>query len=206
MAYVLAAAALSKLVLVRDSHGTDPHDLTEAYLEKSEAEVVQGLRWFYCAGLGIALLCMTIISLCHIHKVFDGQRINKKVRLANRIVVAIILICLPLAESLESLQLVSVVTGLVVYVLMVDVYGSTSKHDDFWKCTSQCKYRADCPLKRKVTVDALKKGIKVNLEEVRTDQGEKGLHEVSLDGSKAPAASANSETAHIEGLSTSRNV
>lgn len=39
------------------------------------------------------------------YKVFDEQRI-KKFRIFNRIVVAIILICLPLAESLDSLQVI----------------------------------------------------------------------------------------------------
>jgi len=179
MAYVLAGASLSRLVLVRDCHGTNPDDLTKRFLAKSEVEVPQGLRWFYCAGFGIALLCMSIISLSHVHKVFDGQRINKKTRLSNRIAVAIILICLPLAKSLDSLQLISVTTGMVVYVLMVDVYGSTSIHDDFWKSTSQCKYRADCPLKKNILIDALKKGTTIKLEEV-TDRGEKVLYEVSL--------------------------
>lgn len=103
MAYVLAGA---RLVLIRDCRNTNPDDLTAAYLAKSDSEVPKGLRWFYCAGIGIALLCMTIISLSHVHKVFDGQRIKKKSRIFNRIVVAIILIYLPLAESLDSLQVI----------------------------------------------------------------------------------------------------
>lgn len=180
MAYVLAGASLSRLVLARDCRDTNPDDLTAAYLAKSESEVPKGLRWFYCAGFGISLLCMSIISLSHVHKVFDGQRIKKEYRLFNRVVVAIILICLPLAESLDSLRLIAVTTGLVVYVLMIDVYGSTSIYDDFWKCTSQCKYRADCPLKKKILIDALKRGTTIKLEEVQTDRGEKVLYEVSL--------------------------
>lgn len=178
MAYVLAGASLSRLVLIRDCRGTNPDFLTEAYLAKSESEVPQGLRWFYCAGFGVALLFMGLISASHVHKVFEGQRIKKKTRLLNRIVVAIVLICLPLAESINSLQLVSVTTGLVVYVLMVDVYGSTSIYDDFWKCTSHGKYRADCPFKKKILVEALKKGTTIKLEEIQTENGEKVLYEV----------------------------
>ena len=178
MAYVLAGASLSKLVLATDCRDANVEDLTAAYTGKSEPEVPTGLRWFYCAGLGTALLCMCIISASHEHRVFDGQRLGKKYRICNRIAVAIILICLPLAKSLNSLQLVSTTTGLVVYVLMVDVYGSTSIHDDFWKCSAQCKYRAECPLKKKIIVDALRSGTKIRLEDVRTTDAEKALYEV----------------------------
>jgi hypothetical protein len=58
MSFVLAAAALSKLVLATDCSDTKLDDLTEAYMLKSEPEIPIGLRWFYCAGLGIALACM----------------------------------------------------------------------------------------------------------------------------------------------------
>ena len=180
MAYVLAGASLSKLVLATDCRDANPEDLTEVYAMKSEAEIPVGLRWFYCGGLGAALLSMSVISMTHVHKVFDGQRISKKFRIPNRIAVSIIIICLSVARSLSSLQLISITTGLVVYILMIDVYGSTSIHDDFWKCTSQCKYRADCPLKkRKVLVDALKSGATVKLEEVKAEDGERGFYDVS---------------------------
>ena len=200
MAYVLAGAALSRLVLATDCHDANVDDLTEAYIGKSESELSSGLRWFYCTGLGIALLCMStplaslhcaplvtsgidvkigIISLCHVHKEFDGQRIGKQYRLSVRICVAIVLIFLPLADSLSSLQLVSITTGLVVLTLMIDVYGSTSIHDEFWRCTSQCQYRANCPIKRKLAMDAVKTGTTIRLEEVRVeDGGEKAYYDV----------------------------
>ena len=180
MAYVLAGASLSRLVIATDCRDANPEDLTEAYALKSESEIPTGLRWFYCCGLGIALLSMSIISMTHVHKVFDGQRIGKKFRIPNRIAVSVVVICLSVVRSLSSLQLVSITTGLVVYVLMVDVYGSTSVHDDFWKCTSQSKYRADCPLKRKILVDALKSGATIKLEEVKGADGEKGFYDVSF--------------------------
>ena len=180
MAYVLAGASLSRLVLSTDCNHANLEDLTEAYAAKSKPDVPQGLRWFYCAGLGVALLCMSIISMSHIHKEFDGQRIRKRYRIPNRIAVGIILICLSVVTSLDSLQLISVTTGLVVYVLMIDVYGSTSIHDEFWKCSSQCKYRAVCPLRKKDVVDALKTGTTINLAEVDLDGAEKGFHDVRL--------------------------
>lgn len=178
MAYVLAGAALSRLVLAADCHDANVDDLTDAYTDSSKPEVSSALRWFYCAGLGVALLCMSIISLSHIHKEFDGERIEKRYRLSVRVSMAIILIFLPLADSLSSLALVSISTGLVSLTLMIDVYGSTSIHDEFWKCTSQCSYRANCPIKRRLAVDAVKTGTTINLEEVQVlESGEKAYHD-----------------------------
>ena len=58
MGYVLAGASLSKLVLASDCMNTDKETLGEAYIGRSLSEIDTGLRWFYCAGLGIALGCM----------------------------------------------------------------------------------------------------------------------------------------------------
>lgn len=58
MAFVLAGAALSKLVLAHDSSDSDPHWLWETYEARSEEEISDGLRWFYCAGLSVSLICM----------------------------------------------------------------------------------------------------------------------------------------------------
>ncbi|KAF6224115.1 hypothetical protein HO133_010689 [Letharia lupina] len=171
MAYVLAGASLSRLVLATDCHDANVDDLTDAYTASSKSELSSGLRWFYCAGLGVALLSMSIISLCHVHKEFDGERIGKRYRISVRVSVAIILIFLPLADSLSSLKLVSITTGLIVLTLMIDVYGSTSIHDDFWKCTTQCRYRANCHIKKKLAMDAVKKGATIRLDEVRLEIG-----------------------------------
>lgn len=59
MSYVLAGASLSKLVLAHDHHDTDLETLGELYLNRSEDHILDALRWFYCVGLGIALLCMS---------------------------------------------------------------------------------------------------------------------------------------------------
>ncbi|KAG7004680.1 hypothetical protein G7Y79_00024g056300 [Physcia stellaris] len=55
MAFVLAGASLSRLVLVHDCINTDPETLGENYIGRSEPEIPIGLRWFYCGGLGTAL-------------------------------------------------------------------------------------------------------------------------------------------------------
>lgn len=59
MGYVIAGASLSKLVLAHDCSNTDVETLGEAYVERSEEEIAVGLRWFYCCGLGVALLSMS---------------------------------------------------------------------------------------------------------------------------------------------------
>lgn len=59
MAYVIASASLSKLVIAHDCESTDIESLDEESRNTSEEEIPIGLRWFYCAGLGIALVCMS---------------------------------------------------------------------------------------------------------------------------------------------------
>ena len=59
MAYVLAGASLSRLVLATDCHDANVDDLTDAYTGDSKPGVPSGLRWFYCTGLGVALLSMS---------------------------------------------------------------------------------------------------------------------------------------------------
>lgn len=55
MSFVMAGAALSKVVLATDCRNTNIDFLTPAYMLKSEPQIPSGLRWFYCCGLGIAL-------------------------------------------------------------------------------------------------------------------------------------------------------
>lgn len=118
--------------------------------------------------------------MTHVHKEFDGQRVGKRYRIPLRVLIAIVIICLGFAKFLSSLQLISTSTGLVVFVLIVDLYGSTSIHDTFWRCTAQCKYSAECALKRKVILNALKNGKTVKISEANNAQlDEKGFLEVA---------------------------
>lgn len=121
-----------------------------------------------------------IISLCHVHKEFDGQRIAKKYRLAVRFGVALILICLPLAHGLNSLELVSITMSLIAFALMVELYGSTSMDDSFWKDRRVCKYSADCHIRRKDLETAVKTGQKIEITEItKGSKGEKGVYGLS---------------------------
>ncbi|KAG4430854.1 hypothetical protein IFR05_013670 [Cadophora sp. M221] len=127
MGFLLAATALSKLVLATDCQHANILDLTRTYQVKSDVEILPGLRWFYCVGLGISLFSMGIISICHIHKEPKGKknqriRIPKSFRMLNRLAICIILFCLPLANNLNSLLLITTTTGLVAWVLVLELW------------------------------------------------------------------------------------
>lgn len=65
----------------------------------------------------------------------------------------------------------------MVFVLAVDVYGSTDRHDSFRRCDRMCKYSKNCPLRRGMIVDALKRGEVVDLGEIAGEKGEGGFWE-----------------------------
>ncbi|KAI9792970.1 MAG: hypothetical protein M1816_001292 [Peltula sp. TS41687] len=209
MSYVLGAAALSKLVIAHDCPNADAHHLTELWESRSMAELHAGIRWFYCVGLGLALACMGefrtsspgllvvfspdqfgplltqtytitgIISLSHVHKDVAGARLRKSHRLAVRFVVAIILLCLPLAQHhLNSVELVAVVTALVWFVLIVDLYGLSKVGVKLFGRHGRCAYTAECGMRRKELEQAVKTGQTVNIEALAEKdlEGPKGLH------------------------------
>lgn len=120
------------------------------------------------------------ISMSHIHKEFEGQRIAKRHRLAVRVAIAIVLICLPLAHDLSSLKLISTTTALVAFVLTVDLYGSTSVLDDFWRDKKMCKYSAECHMKKKDIETAFANGDTIAVGELsKGTKGEKCVFEMS---------------------------
>lgn len=196
MSFILGAAALSKLVLANDCQDTSLAALTEAYRVASEDEIPIGLRWFYCAGLGIALFCMGIafpstplpqllipyvglISISHIHKDYPkGMRIVKRKRMTNRFIVCVILFCLPLARGLNSLQLISVVTGLIVWVLLLELWGCSCPEESFFGEKSQCKYTARCKVSKKDLESAVKNGHVVKVSEL-AKRGEKAVYNIT---------------------------
>lgn len=126
-AYTLSSAAMSKLVIAHDgSPGADPLSLETYYADKSKPYVTRGVRWAYCAGLGVALFHTGVISMTHVHKVPRGLRVHKNYRMLNRGVACLVFFCLPLAgDRLDSLSLVSVTMALMVWVLVVEVWGKS---------------------------------------------------------------------------------
>ncbi|KAF2432248.1 hypothetical protein EJ08DRAFT_609485 [Tothia fuscella] len=175
LSYILAASALSKLVLAHDTTGSNYHDLYEPFDERSEEHVSIGLRWFYCAGLSLALMGMTAIAHTHTFKVIPNTRLRKEYRLAYRIVVAIIILLLPLAhDHLNSLHLVATTTSLVVTVLVMELMGSACTQHEFWGLGGEkrkCTYSARCHVSRKIIESKLKSGEVLNVEEVAEKDG-----------------------------------
>ena len=128
MSFVLGGGALARLVLASDIEGVHAENLTETYQARSEEHVAQGIKWFYCAGFGSALLFMGAISMSHVHKDLKGMRLSKRVRLCFRSAVGVVMVLLPLAgERLDSLGLVATMTGFIVCSLVAEVCGASRK-------------------------------------------------------------------------------
>lgn len=104
------------------------------------------------------------------------MRIRKRYRLANRWAVSIIMCCLPLAHDLNSLQLISITTGMVVYVLLIELWGTTAAGDSLFGAGAKekkCKYVAKCSIPSKDLETAAKHGTIIKVEEYK-ETGEKG--------------------------------
>jgi len=135
---------------------------------------------FYCGGLAVTLLCMTIINTTHIHKKVLHPRITKPIRLAVRLAVAVAIACLPLANHLSSLSLIGTTCSLFVFVLTMDIFGNSCPGEKFWtggyaNCPdTRCKYTAKLKIGRRRRAELEKKmlsGEEVKLEDAlkRTD-------------------------------------
>lgn len=150
MGLILASGAMARLVLAHDCSNAEPESLGGSYIERSDAEIPSGLRWFYSAGLGITILSMAAISWAHTHKTLKGARVGKEIRLSIRCAIGIILICLPLAEEVTSLGLMGITCSLIVILLIIDIFGAHCQEgSQFWtggfcdKQRNRCKYRCD---------------------------------------------------------------
>lgn len=168
MAFVLGGGALARLVVASETPDVHLDDLTEAYQDRSEPELKAGVRWFYCAGFGIALACMGVISISHVHKEVDGLRLQKRYRLVGRFCVAIILVCLPLATSLDSLELVAIVTCLIVFALGTELWACSSCNEKLCQRSKPCQYIGRCEKKKMEAL--IQDGNKVNLDELSDDK------------------------------------
>lgn len=161
MAYVLGGAALSKLVLAVDTVDSHLDALTETYQLKAEEEISMGIRWFYCAGFAIALSFMAFISITHVHKHSPTLRLKKRFRLAGRFVIALIILLLPLADGLNSLQLVGIVTALVASALLLELWAGSCKMEKLCQRSQPCKYIGHC--QKKELEAMVKRGERVDI-------------------------------------------
>jgi low temperature requirement protein LtrA len=175
MGYVLAGAALSKIVLAHDVHDADPEWLAEPYAGRSEEKVHQGLRWFFCGGLAVAMLMMTFIAMSHTYRTIPNVRLRKEYRIGYRIAISIAMLLLPLAgDSLDSLELVGTCCGLVVSILILEICGSASSRTAFWGlsdfCQRHCAYSAKCHVSKREFEEHIRTGKVVNVEEMARKQ------------------------------------
>lgn len=151
---------------------------------------------FYCGGLAVTLLSMTIINYCHIHKKITKPRITKTNRLIFRLCVVAILACLPAAgDKLTSLDLISITTALFIIVLTLDIFGNTCEGHKFWtggigKCpNTRCKYTARIKMGKKRREELRKRmlaGENITLEDaLRRRQSQDSSTETLVDTDEA---------------------
>ncbi|ORY18017.1 bacterial low temperature requirement A protein-domain-containing protein [Clohesyomyces aquaticus] len=180
MSFVLSASALAVLVRAHDCEDAPVDSLYETFIPRSEEHLEEGLRWFYCGGLGIALACMGVIAYCHSFRSIPNRRLGKNKCLLFRFLVSIIIILLPLAkEHLNSLELIATTTGLVLFVLFLELVGATlAGQNILWDsdCRKKCEYSAKCSVTKKELEASMKEGTVLNVEEIaKKEKGEVGV-------------------------------
>ncbi|KAF2149931.1 hypothetical protein K461DRAFT_281165 [Myriangium duriaei CBS 260.36] len=147
MAFVLSGGALARLVVAHDCQDTNVEHITEEYQARSESEIGSGIRWFYCGGMGISLILMGIIALSNIHKESKVDRLRKRHRLAIRLAVGIVIICLAKAERLNSLDLIGIVTALIGLVLITELWAASGASEKLFEWSKTTQYTGRCDKK-----------------------------------------------------------
>ncbi|GAM90220.1 hypothetical protein ANO11243_082620 [Dothideomycetidae sp. 11243] len=126
MSFVLSGGALARLVVAHDCEDTDVEHLSDAYQARSEDVIAPGIRWFYCGGMGLALMLMGVMSMSHIHKESKLSRLRKRYRLGLRFAAGTSIICLSLADRLNSLELIGTVTAILTVVLVTEIWAASA--------------------------------------------------------------------------------
>ncbi len=98
--------------------------------------------------------------------------------MTNRFCVCIILICLPLAHSLNSLQMISTTTGLVIWVLLLELWGMSCPNESFFGEKEPRKYTAKCRIARRDLEATETSGAKIKVNAL-SEKAEKGFYEIS---------------------------
>jgi len=122
--------------------------------------------------------------MTHIHKdppIPSGIRILKRHRIANRLVVCVIILALPTAHSLNSLHLISIVTALILWVLLLELWGISCPDDSFFGDDGKCRYTAKLKVSKKDLEGRVKEGGEGGVVKVGDlgGKGEKGFYELS---------------------------
>lgn len=93
-------------------------------------DIDPGERWLLGAGLGVGMLCLWILAMLFRCDDAPGLLVMPKfVRVGMRLVVAVVLALLPLVDEdkFDSVQLVSTVMGLIVFVTLWETVGGSVK-------------------------------------------------------------------------------
>ncbi|KAH7106753.1 hypothetical protein BKA62DRAFT_684984 [Auriculariales sp. MPI-PUGE-AT-0066] len=108
-ALILCGAAISRLVTTEDSF-----------------DVASGIRWYFCGGLGAAMVALGAMGAAHRNLEPLGlTRLSSAFLHGMRVAVGVALILLPIANSkhLSSTELLGVATALTGGVVLLEVYG-----------------------------------------------------------------------------------
>jgi hypothetical protein len=74
--------------------------------------------------------------------------------------------------------LISIVTGLVLWVLLLELWGMSCPDDSFFGEKRACKYTARCKISKEDLESAAKGGHVINVQSL-SDSGEKGHYQLS---------------------------
>ncbi|KAK9479728.1 bacterial low temperature requirement A protein-domain-containing protein [Lipomyces japonicus] len=112
-----------------------------AAISTESSELHIGQRWLLCGGIGTGLIILFIISL--LHKSEDEPKtllLPKYARIIFRPISGIIIICLPLADSLHVTSLLSIIMVLHVVCVVWENITSLSKGAKFWEKWKETNY------------------------------------------------------------------
>lgn len=73
------------------------------------------------------MLILGVISLSHVHVDSNQLNLKKRYRLGLRGLICLVILFLPLAPTLNSLQLIGLVTALLWFVIAVETWGNATK-------------------------------------------------------------------------------
>jgi len=122
----LAGAALPQVVVASDC-GSSIDELTDDFAVLSLNPFPQYLRWYFTAGMASGSNAMSLLQLLH-KPAKEPQKIRRSWRLLFRFGVTTMWVMLPLAgDSLNSLQLIAIITGSCYLMLFIELYGQAPK-------------------------------------------------------------------------------
>ncbi|CAK5273669.1 unnamed protein product [Mycena citricolor] len=127
MSLLLASSAINRMVV------------TESFTTSEEGG--PGLKWFFGAGLGVAVFTMATIGV--LHKNLDDQEglhphhvrkvlrttISRRVVLGMRFAASIVMMLVPISSSLKSMQFLAIYVGITGFLIVEETIARIEKRD-----------------------------------------------------------------------------